>query len=125
MTESGSLKGDGILIAEEISKSMKSELGITASIGVSFNKIFAKLASGYKKSDDITTMYKREFKQKAWSLPVGDLLYVGRSTNNKLAKFGIKTIGALARADEELLNSHLGKLGSILWSFANGNDDFV
>ena len=68
-------------------------------------------------------MYKSEFKQKAWSLPVADLLYVGKSTNRKLALFGIKTIGDLARADEDVLNSHLGKMGSILWSFANGYDD--
>ena len=59
----------------------------------------------------------------AWALPVSDLLYVGRSTNQKLAKFGIRTIGDLARANEEVLNSHLGKMGSILWSFANGYDD--
>ena len=68
-------------------------------------------------------MYKSEFKQKAWSLPVADLLYVGKSTNRKLALFGIKTIGDLARTDEDVLNSHLGKIGSILWSFANGYDD--
>ena len=71
---------------------MKSELGITVSVGVSFNKIFAKLGSDYKKPDAITTMYKSEFKQKAWSLPVADLLYVGKSTNRKLALFGIKTM---------------------------------
>ena len=85
--------------------------------------IFAKLGSDYKKPDAITTMYKSEFKQKAWSLPVADLLYVGKSTNRKLALFGIKTIGDLARADEDVLNSHLGKMGSILWSFANGYDE--
>ena len=77
----------------------------------------------WQKPDAITTMYKSEFKQKAWSLPVADLLYVGKSTNRKLALFGIKTIGDLARADEDVLNSHLGKMGSILWSFANGYDD--
>ena len=123
VTGSSSLKGDGLLIAQEISRRMKSELGITVSVGVSFNKIFAKLGSDYKKPDAITTMYKSEFKQKAWSLPVADLLYVGKSTNRKLALFGIKTIGDLARADEDVLNSHLGKMGSILWSFANGYDD--
>ena len=64
-------------------------------------------------------MYKSEFKQKAWSLPVADLLYVGKSTNRKLALFGIKTIGDLARTDEDVLNSHLGKIGSILC--LNGN----
>ena len=123
VTGSSSPKGDGLLIAQEISRRMKSELGITVSVGVSFNKIFAKLGSDYKKPDAITTMYKSEFKQKAWSLPVADLLYVGKSTNRKLALFGIKTIGDLARADEDVLNSHLGKMGSILWSFANGYDD--
>lgn len=123
VTGSSSLKGDGLLIAQEISRRMKSELGVTVSVGVSFNKIFAKLGSDYKKPDAITTMYKSEFKQKAWSLPVADLLYVGKSTNRKLALFGIKTIGDLARADEDVLNSHLGKMGSILWSFANGYDD--
>ena len=92
VTGSSSLKGDGLLIAQEISRRMKSELGITVSVGVSFNKIFAKLGSDYKKPDAITTMYKSEFKQKAWSLPVADLLYVGKSTNRKLALFGIKTI---------------------------------
>ena len=123
VTGSSSLKGDGLLIAQEISRRMKSELGITVSVGVSFNKIFAKLGSDYKKPDAITTMYKSEFKQKAWSLPVADLLYVGKSTNRKLALFGIKTIGDLARADEDVLNSHLGKMGSILWLSANGYDD--
>ena len=112
-----------MLIAQEISRRMKSELGITVSVGVSFNKIFAKLGSDYKKPDAITTMYKNEFKQKAWSLPAADLLYVGKSTNRKLALLGIKTIGDLARADEDVLNSHIGKMGSILWSFANGYDD--
>lgn len=123
VTASSSLKGDGYKIAKEISSRMKSELGITVSIGVSFNKIFAKLGSDYKKPDAITTMYEDEFKNKAWELPVSDLLYVGRSTNQKLARFGIKTIGDLARTDEHLLMSQLGKMGGILWAFANGYDD--
>ena len=123
VTASSSLKGDGYKIAKEISNRMKSELGITVSIGVSFNKIFAKLGSDYKKPDAITTMYEDEFKNKAWELPVSDLLYVGRSTNQKLARFGIKTIGDLAQTDEHLLMSQLGKMGGILWAFANGYDD--
>ena len=123
VTASSSLKGDGYKIAKEISNRMKSELGITVSIGVSFNKIFAKLGSDYMKPDAITTMYEDEFKSKAWELPVSDLLYVGRSTNQKLARFGIKTIGDLARTDEHLLMSQLGKMGGILWAFANGYDD--
>ena len=123
VTDSAIIKGDGYSIAKEISNRMKSELGITVSIGVSFNKIFAKLGSDYKKPDAITTMYTDEFQTKAWNLPVGDLLYVGRSTNHKLAKIGIRTIGDLARTDEAILVSQLGKMGSVLWAFANGYDD--
>ena len=123
VTASASLKGDGYKIAEKISNRMKSELGITVSIGVSFNKIFAKLGSDYKKPDAITTMYQDEFKSKAWKLPASDLLYVGRSTNQKLCRLGIKTIGDLAETDESILQSQLGKMGSILWAFANGYDD--
>ena len=123
VTASATIKGDGYSIAKEISNRMKSELGITVSIGVSFNKIFAKLGSDYKKPDAITTMYSDEFQTTAWNLPVGDLLYVGRSTNQKLTKIGIRTIGDLARTDEVILVRLLGKIGSVLWAFANGYDD--
>ena len=123
VTDSVSIKGDGYKIAQEISNRMKSELGITVSIGVSFNKIYAKLGSDYKKPDAITTMYRDEFQKKAWVLPASDLLYVGRSTSAKLEKLGIRTIGDLARTDEQILHSQLGKMGDILWAFANGYDD--
>lgn len=123
VTDSVSLKGDGFRIANEISNRMKSELGITVSIGVSFNKIFAKLGSDYKKPDAITTMYANEYQTKAWNLPIGDLLYVGRSTKQKLQRLGIHTIGDLAKTDEKILISYLGKMGSVLWAFANGYDN--
>ena len=123
VTDSVSLKGDGYKIAQEISNRMKSELGITVSIGVSFNKIYAKLGSDYKKPDAITTMYRDEFREKAWRLPASDLLYVGRSTSAKLRKLGIRTIGELAGTDVKLLHSQFGKMGDILWAFANGYDD--
>ncbi len=123
VTDSVSLKGDGEQIAREISNRMKRELGITVSIGVSFNKIYAKLGSDYKKPDAVTTMYRSEFRDKAWGLPVSDLLYVGKRTGPKLQKLGIKTIGDLAQTDEKILNSLLGKMGNILWAFANGYDD--
>lgn len=123
VTDSVSLKGDGYHIAQEISNRMKKELGITVSVGVSFNKIFAKLGSDYKKPDAITTMNKDEYRDKAWPLTVSDLLYVGSATNNKLRGIGIRTIGDLARTEETLLVRKLGKMGSILWSFANGYDD--
>ena len=123
VTDSVSLKGDGYRIAQEISNRMKSELGITVSIGVSFNKIYAKLGSDYKKPDAITTMYRDEFRDKAWGLPAYDLLYVGRSTSAKMQRLGIRTIGDLARSDEKILHSQFGKMGDILWAFANGYDD--
>lgn len=123
VTDSVSIKGDGYRIAQEISNRMKKELGITVSVGVSFNKIFAKLGSDYKKPDAITTINKDEYKEKAWPLPVSDLLYVGSATNKKLYSMGILTIGDLARTDETLLVRRLGKMGSILRAFANGYDD--
>lgn len=123
VTESVIIKGDGYKIAQEISNRMKSELGITVSIGVSFNKIYAKLGSDYKKPDAITTMYRDEFRQKAWPLLVSDLLCVGRKTAAKLYKVGINTIGDLANTDEKILHSLLGKRGTVLWVFANGYDD--
>ncbi len=122
-TDNATLKGDGFHIAQEISSRMKKELGITVSVGVSFNKIFAKLGWDYKKPDAITTMYEDEFQRKAWCLPVSDLLYVGNATNKKLYSMGIRTIGDLAKSDETLLVRKLGKMGSILWAFANGYDE--
>ena len=123
ITDSVSLKGDGLKVAEEISSRIKRELGITVSIGVSYNKIFAKLGSDYKKPDAVTTMYRDEYKYKAWPLKASDLLYVGRSTNAKLKRVGIKTIGDIANAREEFMVDRLGKMGSILWGFANGYDE--
>lgn len=123
ITESVGIKGDGVKVAEEIRHRMKKELGITVSIGVSFNKVFAKLGSDYKKPDAVTDMREEEFRKKAWPLPVSDLLYVGRSTSAKLYKLGILTIGDLANASERMLHSHMGKIGCILWAFANGYDD--
>ncbi len=123
VTASQSIKGDGVTIASEISKRMKSELAITVSIGVSYNKIFSKLGSDYKKPDAITTMFRHEIQNKAWTLPASDLLYVGTSTSKKLSRMGIRTIGDIASADENYLISQFGKMGSILWAFANGYDD--
>lgn len=122
VTDSCTLKGDGIQIAEEISRRIKSELGITVSIGVSWNKIFAKLGSDYKKPDAITVISKENYKDIVWSLPASDLLYVGKSTEKKLKTLGVQTIGDLARMDEKILQSVLGKMGLILKLFANGED---
>ncbi len=119
---SGDLRS-GEEIAEEIRRRVKEELGITVSIGVSFNKIFAKLGSDYKKPDAITVINKENFKDIVYPLPCGDLLMVGRSTQNKLSLYGIKTIGELAKCDINFLKSVFGKNGEMLWLFANGRDN--
>ena len=120
---SRSIKGDGMTIAREISDRIKQELGITVSIGVSWNKIFAKLGSDYKKPDDITEISRENYKEIVWPLPASDLLYVGRSTERKLSRVGIHTIGELACAEPAHLQSFLGKMGLVLSAFANGLDD--
>jgi len=84
---------------------------------------FTESIPTYRKPDAITTMYRDEFRDKEWGLPASDLLYVGRSTSAKLQRLGIRSIGDLARSDEKILNSQLGKMGDILWAFANGYDD--
>lgn len=122
VSESCSLKGDGEYIAKEISRRVKSELGLTVSIGVSWNKIYAKLGSDYKKPDAITVISRDNYREIVYPLPVGDLLYVGSSTKRKLHLFGIKTIGQLAEADPAFLEKHLGKMGLVLSVFANGQD---
>ncbi len=113
----------GMEIAEEIRGRIKYELGITVSIGVSFNKIFAKLGSDYKKPDAITRIGPDNYKEIAWPLPCGDLLFAGRSTANKLNSYGIYTIGDLAQTDIKFLRSVFGKNGDTLFRFANGLDD--
>lgn len=122
VTASTSLKGDGRKIAEEISRRIKSELGITVSIGISWNKIFAKFGSDYKKPDAITEITPDNYKQIVWTRPTGDLLYVGPATKRKLDSHGIHTIDQLAQAGPEYLHSRLGKMGYILSAFVNGED---
>lgn len=117
-----SLFGDGVRIADEIRERVKSEMGVTASVGVSYNKVFAKLGSDMKKPDATTVINRGNFKQMVWPLPAADLLYVGRATRRKLARFGISTIGDIAGTDPGFLKSRLGKWGEVLWSFANGHD---
>lgn len=114
--------GDAIHIAEEIRQRIKFELGITVSIGVSWNKIFAKLGSDFKKPDAVTVFGTEDYKERVWPLPVEDLLYVGPSTTGKLKSHYINTIGDLAQTDPELLRKWFGKMGYVLHTFANGND---
>lgn len=116
------LFGDGVTIARLISERIKKKTGLTVSIGVSFNKIFAKLAGDIAGADEIISVTQEDFRDKIWGLPVEDLLYVGRATKKKLNRWGIFTIGELAQRDIYFLKSMLGKWGEYLHSFANGTD---
>lgn len=120
---SRSVCGSGMEIAESIRRTVKEELGLTVSIGVSFNKMFAKLGSDMKKPDAITEIRKAEFKEKIWPLPASDLLFVGRATTAKLEQYGITTIGCIANADPQFLKRLLGVNGLGLWRSAAGLDD--
>lgn len=122
VTASAGIKGDGRKIAEEIRQRVKRELGITVSIGVSWNKIFAKFGSDYKKPDAVTEINRDNYREIVWQKPVEDLLYVGPATQKKLNRYGIRTIGQLAGCDLVFLKSTLGKMGLVLSAFANGTD---
>lgn len=122
VTASKGLFGSGSSIADTIRQTMKNELGLTVSIGVSWNKIFAKLGSDYKKPDAVTIITKDNYQKIVWPLPVTDLLYVGRSTGKKLMSRAIYTIADLAARDPKLLTLQLGKWGQILSCFARGED---
>jgi DNA polymerase-4 len=115
--------GDPMEIAEEIRQAVKDELGLTVSIGVSFNKVFAKLGSDYKKPDAITQISKEHFKEIVWPLPCSDLLYCGNATTAKLGSMGVRTIGGIASLPVEVMQRKFGKNGVALWKYANGLDD--
>ncbi|AIF51341.1 DNA polymerase IV [Pelosinus sp. UFO1] len=114
--------GSGFAIANQIRQRLQDELGLTGSVGVSWNKIFAKLGSDLKKPNATTVIAEENFQQVVWPLPVGELLYVGRATRRKLANRAIYTIGELANRDRNDLKLLLGVWGETLWHFANGLD---
>ncbi len=122
VTGSQRLFGTGYEIAEDIRKAVKSELGLTVSVGVSFNKVFAKLGSDLKKPDAVTVITRENFRQMLWNLPANEMIGVGRSTYQKLESFGIHTIGELAACSKDWITRQLGKCGTELWMFANGLD---
>lgn len=123
VSESEKLFGDGRTIADTIRNRVKRETGLTVSIGVSFNKVFAKLGSDLKKPDAVTEITPDNFRALVWVLPVEDLLFVGNATKEKLNRLGIQTIGQLARASKEFLVHNLGKWGEYLHIYANGLDE--
>lgn len=122
VTECQRAFGTGMEIAEAIRATMREELGLTVSIGVAENKIFAKLGSDMKKPDAITEITAENFREKVWPLPASDLLYVGRATTAKLLNFGITTIGELAHVSPEIMKAKFGINGLKLLMFARGED---
>ncbi len=112
--------GDGKAIADQLRDRLRQELGLTISVGVSFNKIFAKLGSDYKKPDATTVISRDNWKDIVWPLPVGDLLGVGHSTRKLLHQYGVETIGQLAEFPRQNLETLLGKHGAQLHDYANG-----
>ena len=123
VTDSEKLFGGGESIAQQIRAAVKEEIGITVSVGVSYNKVFAKLGSDMKKPDAVTVISKDNYKDTVWKLPVEDLLFVGKATKRKLNSLAIYTIGDLAKTEEKILRSYLGIWGTNLHRFACGEDD--
>ena len=115
--------GDARALADRIRATVKAETGLTVSVGVSFNKVFAKLGSDLKKPDATTVIPPEGWRDIVWPLPVGDMLFAGRSTQRVLGQYGIETIGQLAACPEEMAEQLLGKMGGQLWRYANGLDN--
>lgn len=122
VTGSKKLFGSGEAIAHEIKERIKKELGITVSIGVSYNKIFSKLGSDLKKPDAVTVISKNDFKEIVWPLSTDAIIGIGSKTKKKLMYMNINTLGELAKADVNLLKRKLGIRGLYLWQYANGYD---
>lgn len=123
VTESVKLFGSGKEIADIIRERVKNEIGLTVSVGVSYNKIFAKLGSDLKKPDGTFVIDQNNYKDVVWKLPVSELLFVGKSTAQKLNKINVKTIGDLANSDVNFLEKRFGKWGVYLHNYANGKDN--
>ena len=122
VTASQKLFGSGKEIADKIRHQVKTELGLTLSAGVSFNKIFAKMGSGYKKPDATTVITMENYKELLWPLGIRELFFVGKATADKLQGIGIHTIGQLAESDRQTVTALLGKQGGVIHDYANGLD---
>lgn len=114
--------GDGKALADRIRATIREETGLTVSVGVSFNKVFAKLGSDMKKPDATTVIPAERWQSMVWPLPLGDMLFAGRTATETLRKYGIETVGQLAACDPALPEQLLGKMGLQLWQYANGMD---
>lgn len=122
MSGTEELWGDPLTAAEEIRKRIRETLGFTVNIGISENKLLAKMASDFRKPDRVHTLWKEEIPEKMWPLPVSELFFVGRATTGKLLNLGIRTVGELAKTDPDLLKFHLKKHGLVIRAFAEGRD---
>lgn len=123
VTGSERLFGDGEKIAHIIRERVKKEVGVTISVGVSFNKIFAKLGSDLRKPDAVTVIPFSGFRDMIYKIPAADMLGVGPNTAKTLSKYCINTIGDIASADKNFLIKKLGKTGECIWAYANGFDN--
>ena len=110
-------------VAYEINSRVEKELGFTVNVGVSSNKLLAKMASDFEKPNKVHTLYEYEIEDKMWSLPVSELFMIGKKTVPKLYNLRIRTIGDLAKTDKEFLIKRFGKFGLMMWNYANGIDD--
>lgn len=122
MTGTEGLWGEPVVVANIIKDRIYRELGFSVNIGVSSNKLLAKMAGDFKKPNLVHTLFPNEIKDKMWPLPVSDLFFVGRATTKKLFNLGIKTISELANADPAILRSHMKSHGEVIWAFSNGHD---
>ncbi|WP_310604952.1 DNA polymerase Y family protein, partial [Anaerosporobacter sp.] len=125
MSETISLYGSPLVVANEIRERINMELGFTVNIGIASNKLLAKMASDFEKPNLVHTLFQDEIKRKMWPLPVSELFFVGRATSKKLFDMGIRTIGDLANADIEIVKLNLKKHGEMIHNFANGIDDSI
>ncbi len=123
VTGSERLFGDGEKIAHTIRERVKKEIGVTISVGVSFNKIFAKLGSDLRKPDAVTVIPFNGFRDIIYKIPAADMLGVGPNTAKTLSKYCINTIGDIASTDKKFLIKKLGKTGECIWAYANGFDN--
>ena len=125
MSGTEGLWGDPLTAAVRIKDHIRDTLGFTVNIGISENKLLAKMASDFRKPDRVHTLWREEIQEKMWPLTVSDLFFVGRATAARLSRLGIRTIGELAQTDPSLLKIHLKKHGQVIWAFANGLDASV
>lgn len=122
MTGTSALYQDFIALAHEIKEEIAKRFGFTVNVGISTNRLLAKMASDFEKPNKVHTLFPEEIPEKMWPLPVGSLFSVGRSTKSKLTALGFHTIGDIAKCDPDILISHFKKHGDILWNYANGHD---